>query len=561
MDRRKFLKQTGVMAAALAIPNRKTFGAQRQSSNRREEPDNTSRVPRYTFANTLEEQQEQLKTNPLMLRFIESRKKLADDPYRPLYHFVSPESTLNDPNGLCFWQGRWHMFYQGYPPEDRRQHWGHAVSDDLIHWRDLPYAIYPNPERACYSGATLVEKDRVIAMYHGTRAGNMVAVSSDPLLLNWEKVTGKAVIPMRLADGSRPPYRVFDPCIWKKDGYYYSLSGGKKPGPGGMSVRANFLFRGKSLAKWEYLHTFTDNDIFSLVGDDGACPYFWPIGNKHILVHFSHMSGGKYLLGDYDKKRDKFAPTSAGDFNFGSYRPAGVHAPSATPDGKGGVIVIFNVNSGWENEITMKSWNQIMSLPRQLTLSTEEGFDEVNQEPTGDIESLRYDRVHMENIELQPNKEIVLKKVQGNCMEIYAEVDTKDSELIEMRVLRSAKSEEYTRILFYRDRGYRRDVMKQGIRRKFNSVISLDISHSSILAEAKLRPTETGQVLLKEDDPLRLRVFIDKSIVEVFVNEKQCVAARVYPGRKDSVGVSIQSVGREAKVLELDVWQMKSIYD
>jgi beta-fructofuranosidase len=74
------------------------------------------------------------------------------------------------------------MFYQGYPPEDKRQHWGHAISKDLIHWRDLPYAIYPSPERAVFSGATLVEDSRVIAMYHGTTLGNMVAVSNDPLL-------------------------------------------------------------------------------------------------------------------------------------------------------------------------------------------------------------------------------------------------------------------------------------------------------------------------------------------------------------------------------------------
>ena len=88
MNRRNFLKQTGVMAAALAIPTRKTLGAQKQSRARREERDNTSRVPKYTFANTLKEQEAQLKTNPLMLRFIESRKKMADDPYRPIYHFV-----------------------------------------------------------------------------------------------------------------------------------------------------------------------------------------------------------------------------------------------------------------------------------------------------------------------------------------------------------------------------------------------------------------------------------------------------------------------------------------
>jgi beta-fructofuranosidase len=55
---------------------------------------------------------------------------------------------LNDPNGLCFWQGNWHLFYQTNQPEEPgRPHWGHAISTDLIHWRDLPHAIHPNPER------------------------------------------------------------------------------------------------------------------------------------------------------------------------------------------------------------------------------------------------------------------------------------------------------------------------------------------------------------------------------------------------------------------------------
>ncbi|MCX6906569.1 MAG: glycosyl hydrolase family 32 domain protein, partial [Verrucomicrobia bacterium] len=113
------------------------------------QPDYTSRVPKFKFAETLQEQEAQLKSNLLMLRFAESRHRTAGDPHRPIYHFVSPEGALNDPNGLCFWQGRWHLFYQGYPPDDTRQHWGHAVSDDLVHWRDLPYAIYPNPEEKC----------------------------------------------------------------------------------------------------------------------------------------------------------------------------------------------------------------------------------------------------------------------------------------------------------------------------------------------------------------------------------------------------------------------------
>ena len=75
-----------------------------------ETPDYTSRVPKYRFADTLEEQEAQLQTNPLMQRLLEYRQRYEGDPYRPIYHYVNPENTLNDPNGLCFWQGR---FWQG----------------------------------------------------------------------------------------------------------------------------------------------------------------------------------------------------------------------------------------------------------------------------------------------------------------------------------------------------------------------------------------------------------------------------------------------------------------
>ena len=552
MKRRGFLKQAGLVAASWALPVCKT-----QSGVRKRSPDYTSRVPKYTFAGTLREQQEQLKANPLILRFIESRKKMAADSYRPTYHYVNPENRLNDPNGLCFWQGRWHLFYQGYPPEDPRQHWGHAVSDDLIHWRDLPYAIYPNPERCCFSGAALVEKDRVIAMYHGTEVGNMVAVSDDPLLLNWKKVTGRAVIPIN-RDESAPPYRVFDPCIWKKGGLYYSLSAGTLPGPGGKRVRANFLFRSKDLAKWEYLHPFVEDDRYSLVGDDGACPYFWPIGDKHILLHFSHMSGGKYLLGDYDERRDKFVVTGGGDFNFGPHSPAGVHAPSATPDGKGGVIVIFNMNPGKPT----KGWNQIMTLPRRLTLAPQDKLNELRIEPAGDIESLRHDHRHVDAMNLPANEEVVFKNIRGNTMEIAAEIDPMNAQTVEMNVLRSPDRQEFTRIMFFKNRGYRhREYGRTHVlSRKYDSVITIDSSRSSVLPDVRSRAPETAPVFIEKNEALRLRVFVDRSVVEVFVNGKQCVAMRVYPGRADSVGVSLRSQGRSASLKSLDAWQMKNIY-
>jgi len=544
-----------------------------------ENSDNTSKVPKYNFANTLEEQEKQLASNPLMLRLNESRKKLASDPFRPIYHYVNPEGALNDPNGLSYWNGKWHLFYQAYPPEDPRQHWGHAISEDLVHWRDLPYAIYPGPERHVFSGATLVEEDRVIAMYHGTGVGNMVAVSSDPLLLNWEKITGDAVIPLKNSTDASLPYSVFDPSIWKKGDYYYSLSAGRsETGPGGKPVRANHLFKSKDLKNWEYLHEFVEDDRFTLVGDDGACPYFWPIGeDKYIMNFFSHMSGGQYLLGDYDKENDKFKVTSGGKFNHGAVSPAGVHAPSATPDGKGGVIVIFNMNPGKPT----KGWNQIMTLPRRLTLLED---DVLGQEPAGDLSSLRYDEQNMSKTILPANEEVVLKDVKGNAMEISAEIDMKDSKLIELNVLRSPNKEEYTRIAIYKEKGFsdglnyssqegtarmpedliplvtgqENDRVGRGTR---ESLISIETSYSSVLPEVQVRAPEMAPFLLEPEENVNLRVFIDKSVVEVFVNGRQVVAVRVYPGRDDSLGVSLRSRGKQAELVSLSSWQMKGIYE
>ena len=535
-------------------------------------PDRASLAPRYSFADTLAEQEAQLSDNPMLQRMAESRRAMEGDPHRPLYHFVSPENTLNDPNGLCFWQGRWHLFYQGYPPEDPRPHWGHAVSDDLIHWRDLPYAIYPDPEECCFSGATLVEDDRVIAIYHGTQVGNMVAVSSDPLLLNWEKVTGEPVIPIPEHDGSPRKYTVFDPCIWKRDGVYYSLSGGTlTDGPSGQRIAADFVFRSEDLETWEYLHPLTEDDMFTLVGDDGACPYFWPIGDRHMLLFFSHMSGGQYLLGDYDEDRDKLVVTSHGLFNFGPAVPSGVHAPSATPDGQGGIIVLFNMNPGFPTE----GWNQIMTLPRRLTLA---GDDDVRVEPAGDIESLRHDHRQVGAAALPANEEVVLDGIEGSAMELVLELDPGDAPMVELNVLRSPGKEEYTRIAFYRDRGFKvqnpsdhsgaihhtGQAAIRGFRRprpvdRYESLLTLDSSYSSTLPGALSRAPETAPIRLDPDEPLRLRVFIDRSVVEVFANGKQCVAVRVYPGRADSTGVSLRAQGSHATLRSLDAWQMRNI--
>jgi beta-fructofuranosidase len=115
--------------------------------------------------------------------------------------------------------------------------------------------------------------------------------------------------------------------------------------------------------------------------------------------------------------------------------------------------------------------------------------------------------------------------------------------------------------MFFHGRGYR--ALEVGWRRGFRLTghfISIDTSCSSILPDARSRAPETGHLYMNPKESLKLHVFIDRSVVEVFVNDRQCVAVRVYPGREDSLGVSLIARGRDAKLKSLDAWRMKSIY-
>ena len=176
------------------------------------------RVTMYTFSDGLSDQLQELTGNPLLHRYAQTRERLSSGKYRPLYHFSAPEGRLNDPNGLCYWNGNWHLFYQAYPIENPIAHWGHAYSPDLIHWKDLPIAIAPSIEERVYSGSTLIQGDSVIAMYRGVGQGEMVAVSRDPLLLNWRKPAANPVIPDLDPEKEQPVFaRGGDPFLWYCD--------------------------------------------------------------------------------------------------------------------------------------------------------------------------------------------------------------------------------------------------------------------------------------------------------------------------------------------------------
>ncbi len=481
-------------------------------------------------------------------RFAESRRRLAEtDPYRPIYHFSSPENYMNDPNGLCQWRGRYHMFYQFRPAGVDRVHWGHTVSDDLIHWRDMPVALYPDVERDCFSGQTLVERDRVVAIYHGTESGNAIATASDDMLTDWRKHPNNPVIPgtNRTLDDAGG-YRVFDPCIWKEDdGFYYSLSGTYKGGERGVDgVGVDHLFRSKDLAEWEYLGPLMEDAFFAEPGEDAAVPNFWPIGNgRHMLLLFSHKRAARYYIGKYDSQTHRFTPETHGRMNYGAWVVGSLHAPSATIDERGRYIGIFNMHTGRDAADT----DELMTLPRHYRLDAD---NSLLMSPVEETESLRAERASVGAMDIPANGEVALDGIGGDAVEIRARIDPQAAREVGLYVLRSPDGAERTRVSFYPNEHRRFDT----------GTLQIDVSESSLRSDVWARSAEMGPLRLDEGEPLDLRVFIDRSVVEAFANGRQCLTIRVYPQRADSRSVSLFARGSSARLLSLDCWRMRSIW-
>lgn len=476
------------------------------------------------------------------------------DPYRPAYHFTAPYGWMNDPNGTVFWKDKWHLFYQ-YAPDMLHDgpalaHWGHAVSEDLVHWVDLPIALTPQPgsydEMGCWSGTAIVDGDRVIANYHAHQGGNCLAVSSDDMLIKWEKLPGNPFIPF-------DPEKTYDPCIWKNDGVYNSITGritGAKYGDGrdqefgGNDVA--YLYQSKDLDHWAYIGEFYYGGLFTNPGEDCACPDFFSIGDKFMLLFLSHNQGAQYYIGDYTDNR--FIPRKHGRMNF--TKPSLTHlgssgdfaAPIAWEGSNGRRIVIAWVTEGRPFEHLKKAgWAGIMSLPRDISLDAN---GDLLIKPVPELKRLRFNHRNWSNITLTENDKKAFTENKMNAMEIRTVIDLHQANRIVLNICVAPNQSEYTSIIYDR----------------ICNTITLDPASSSTDKEITGIEPQIAPLLLHDKEKLDLTIYIDHSIVEVFANERQCITKRIYPQNSGSTGIELRSTGGNAFVESLDIWDMNSIW-
>jgi len=449
------------------------------------------------------------------------REKLLSDPYRPGYHFVVPEGRCMpfDPNGAIFWKGRYHLFY--IFQDSRGHNWGHVSSTDLFHWRHHPTGLVAG----MFSGNCFVNKDgRPTMCYHQVGQGNAMAVALDDELNEWKKLDSNPITPTTEAgDPHHGKYRSWDPYGWLEGDTYYAIFGGNRPA----------IAKSDDLAgPWKYVGDLLANTVEGVsINEDVSCADLFKIGDKRMLLCISHRLGCRYYLGDW--KDEQFHPTFHEKM---SWVDNSFFAPESLLDDGGRRIMwawIFD-SPGFKTRMDY-GWSGTMSLPRVLSLGSD-GL--LRMDPPEEIERLRYNAKKMTNLAVEADSELAVEGIGGNSIELAAEIDAKGAKQVGLKVCCSADGEEQTSVYY--------DAVEKKLK--------VDTRQSSLMEGPK--SVEAGPFELKADEPLRLRVFVDKSVVEVFANGRQAVMRRIYPSRNDSTTVTVFSSGGPANVTTLEAWDM-----
>lgn len=500
-----------------------------------------------------------LKHDPYMKKAEETRKERLSDPLVPRYHYIVSHEYMNDPNGLCYFGGYWHLFHQFNDTAGNREwNWAHAISTDLVHWKELPLAITPDPnggnEQSSWSGAIAIHDDLAVAMYYGYH-GNMglyCQTSTDPFLLNWRRIKSGPCIPCGGTgpEQKRIPYAVYpavyDPFIWWEDGRYYALSAGVQFLKNGARVREEYLFASDDLLQWEYLHPLLKNDRFGSVCDDGACPYFCKIGeDMRLLLFYSHGNGPEYMIGYWDKESQIFDVVGGERINTCS-RSYGYAAPTAyaDPSGNGTVRAFYNMH--------VAGGVTCMSLPH--TISLNEANTGIAVSPAKELETLRTNERHLTTPLCAPaNQETVIDLAKGSCVEIDITLSFEPSAAVQLRLLRSKDGTQYTALNIHPECGTQWRDMDEW---HFDCLISMDCVRSS--RQARPSAPEVVSFPKKDFAPIRLRIFIDRSAIEVFTMTGLPLGRRVLPDAGSDT-FSICSINGDCTITEMTVWDMDDI--
>ena len=462
---------------------------------------------------------------------------IARDPMRPQYHLLPKHGWMNDPCGPIFWKGRYHMFLQyNDEPVSAVKLWAHATSPDMVHWRREPIALAPTPggpdAQGCWTGTAAVVDGKPTFLYTGVvnctpdqatladsnpplRECVCMAVAEDDALLHWHKLP-QPVIPapppgMKVVGFRDPsPWRDGGPDQGNEDHWYLLVASGER-GAGGRVL----LYRSADFRHWEYLHPMAQGSPNGKQGTDPVdsgemweCPDFFPLDGKHVLIHSTERRT-LWQIGTVDTATMLFHAESEGLLDEGAY-----YAPKSQLDAKGNRILW-----GWITETRPQAdyaaagWSGMMSLPRRLSIAN----GALVMAPAPEIASLRTGSRTGDAVKRLPTaaQEIRLTFEQGEVGSPaeHSFIDNQGAVLL----------------------------IRTGVPQP-----------STIRVNGREIP---GDI----EGPLDLHIFLDHSVAEIFINQRQIITQRYYSRTPMEPAVSM-TIATPCRITQQQAWSLKSIW-
>ncbi|WP_086074337.1 GH32 C-terminal domain-containing protein [Paenibacillus camerounensis] len=493
------------------------------------------------------------------------------DQHRPQYHAMPPQNWMNEAHAPIYFDGKYHLFYQHNPqgPFWHQIHWGHWVSDDMVHWDNVRPALAPeagtlDPDGA-WSGSAAYDRDGNPVLFY--TAGNdslspnqrtglaTPADLSDPDLEQWVKYPE----PVTEQNGNGIHNEFRDPYVWydqETDKWYQLVTSGLTDFSSGTAL----VYVSDDMYNWEYKGPLyvSDRNLYPELGTVWELPVLLPLGEdsagqqKYIFMVNPHEKPEHvppandvqrdvevfYWIGTWDRDNFKFIPDqdapSKMDVGDG-YLTA--ESGMVTPDGR---TVVFSMvqNVRTPQAEYQAGWAHNLALPVSLSLDE---HDELRIEPIEELQSLRGDKIVDFTDKNVAAANQLIQSVNGDMLEIVMEIDPGEAEKFGLKVRRSDNGQEET--LIYYD--------------KADNTFNVDRTKSSIDPDVRVDGIQGGYVDL-DGENLKLHIFLDRSVVEAFANYKKKLTTRVYVGRYDSLGLKVWA-DNDITIKSMEVWNMNAL--
>ncbi len=483
--------------------------------------------------------------------------------YRPLYHYTPLRNFMNDPNGLVYYKGEYHLFHQYNPFGNSWGHmsWNHAVSRDLVHWEHLPVAIQEADGVMIFSGSAVADTHNtsgfgtksnppLVAIYTGHRPADemqsqCLAYSTDKGR-HWTKYAQNPVI------GWEKDFR--DPKVfWHAPTHKWIMVATK-------AAEKKLRFYGSAdLKQWNLLSEFQSAGVPKDKKANWECPDLFPLPiegepgqHKWVLHagmgggHVAGGSGGEYFIGEFDgtafhndNPPDKILWADWGKDNY-----AAVSWDGKT--GRNGERYWIGWMSNWQyaNDVPTSPWRNALTIPRALKLRRYPDGLRMVQEPIPQLKTLRGERLVLQNLGnllIDASHPLTLSPSDcGTAMEITVELERDTAS--EFGVVVREKGEERTVV------GY--DTTK--------SQLFVDRTHSG---RSDFHPEFAGRhsaPLQVNKKRIKLHIFVDTSSVEVFGNDGETVISDLIFPKPESQGVSLYAKGGAVRLVKWESWKLKS---